>query len=205
MRQRPRLLGERLCLDFANTVDPRHGDHPREFLTDFEDLARWARHTGALPARDAHALLEEAERHPGKGRAAFRSARELRELLYRTFSSLAAGSAPDRSDVEELARVHGGALTHARLVPSESGWRWGWDEDLGRLDRPLWPVARDAAELLTTGRLERIRECPGPDGCGWLFYDTSRNGRRRWCSMEVCGNRAKGRRHYDRHFKASAR
>ena len=57
----------------------------------------------------------------------------------------------------------------------------------------------DAAHLLTTGRPERIREWPGAGGCGWLFYDTSLNGERRWCSMEVCGNRAKGRRHDARH------
>ena len=92
MRPKPRLLGERLCLDFANTVDPRRGDHPREFLADYADLGTWARHAGALPARDVDHLLEEAERHPGKARAAFRSARELRELPYRTFSSVAAGS-----------------------------------------------------------------------------------------------------------------
>jgi predicted RNA-binding Zn ribbon-like protein len=150
------------------------------------------------------ALLEEAERHPGKARAAFRAARELREQLYRIFSSHAAGAAPDPSDLDALALVHGQAVTHARLIPTEGGYRWGWDEDLGRFDRPLWPVARDTTDLLTTGRLHRIRECPGPDGCGWLFYDTSRNGKRRWCSMEVCGNRAKGRRHYDRHLRAAA-
>jgi predicted RNA-binding Zn ribbon-like protein len=69
----------------------------------------------------------------------------------------------------------------------------------------LWAVARDATDLLTTGRLERIRECPGADGCGWLFYDTSRNGKRRWCSMEACGNRSKGRRHYQRSIATSRR
>ena len=62
------------------------------------------------------------------------------------------------------------------------------------LDQP--EALAEEAELLTSGRLDRIRECPGLDGCGWLFYDTSRNGSRRWCSMEGCGNRAKGRRHY---------
>jgi predicted RNA-binding Zn ribbon-like protein len=205
MRPTPRLLGERLCLDFANTVDPRRGDHPRDFLTDYADLARWARRAGVLPARDVDALLDEAERHPGKARAAFRSARDLREQLHRIFSSVAAASAPDPSDLQAVAGVHAVAMTHARLIRRDGGYRWGWDEERGRLDRVVWSVARDAADLLTTGRLDRLRECPGPDGCGWLFYDTSRNGRRRWCSMEGCGNRAKGRRYYDRHFRVSAR
>ena len=62
----------------------------------------------------------------------------------------------------------------------------------------LWPVAWSAAELLAQGPLERIRECPGQDTCGWLFLDLSKNASRRWCDMRVCGNRAKARRHYER-------
>ena len=66
------------------------------------------------------------------------------------------------------------------------------------LGRPLWLVAESAADLLTDGTLGRIKECPGAGDCGWLFYDTSRNGRRRWCGMEGCGSRVKMRRHYAR-------
>jgi predicted RNA-binding Zn ribbon-like protein len=60
-------------------------------------------------------------------------------------------------------------------------------------------VARSAVELHTDGDQRRVRECPGAGDCGWLFYDTSRNGSRRWCSMEGCGSRVKMRRHYARH------
>jgi predicted RNA-binding Zn ribbon-like protein len=66
-----------------------------------------------------------------------------------------------------------------------------------------WPAAGDlsalvdrvlasAVDLLTHGPLDRVGSCPR---CGWLFVDTSKNGRRRWCSMAVCGNREKVRRH----------
>ena len=61
----------------------------------------------------------------------------------------------------------------------------------------MWPIAHEAAELLTANELGRVRECPGPN-CGWLFLDMSKNRSRRWCSMEVCGNAAKARRHYQR-------
>ena len=64
--------------------------------------------------------------------------------------------------------------------------------------RPIWPVALSAAELLMLGDLGRVEECPGSDGCGWLFFDSSKNGRRRWCSMEGCGSRDKMRRLYAR-------
>jgi len=57
-------------------------------------------------------------------------------------------------------------------------------------------VAADAAALLADpARLARVRRCPGHD-CGWLFLDLS--GRRRWCSMDTCGSRAKMRRLYER-------
>ena len=55
----------------------------------------------------------------------------------------------------------------------------------------------DAAELLVSGRAERVGSCSDPD-CAWVFLDTSRNRSRRWCSMADCGNRHKARRHYER-------
>ena len=66
------------------------------------------------------------------------------------------------------------------------------------LERVVWPVARSAADLLTSDLLSRVRRCEDDRGCGYLFIDTSRNRSRRWCSMESCGNRAKARRHYAR-------
>jgi len=65
------------------------------------------------------------------------------------------------------------------------------------LAAPLWPVAWSAADLLTSGRVARVRAC-ADRRCGWMFLDASRSRRRRWCSMEACGNRAKARRHYRR-------
>jgi predicted RNA-binding Zn ribbon-like protein len=48
------------------------------------------------------------------------------------------------------------------------------------------------------GTWRRLKVCPG-DHCGWAFYDHSRNQTGRWCSMSVCGGRAKARAHYHRH------
>ncbi len=61
-------------------------------------------------------------------------------------------------------------------------------------------IAESAFVLLTRGPLDRPGACPS---CGWLFVDTSKNGRRRWCSMATCGARDKSRRHY--RFKAGTR
>lgn len=88
-------------------------------------------------------------------------------------------------------------MGQARVLAVGPGFAWTWPEEAADLARPLWPVARSAAELLTSPDLGRVHECLG-DNCGWLFLDTSRNRRRTWCSMEGCGNRAKARRHYAR-------
>ena len=90
------------------------------------------------------------------------------------------------------------ATDHHVLVPAAGGGiRDGWVE-AEALDSMLWPVTIDAWDLLTTPLLERVRECPGDETCGWLFLDTSRSGTRRWCDMRTCGNRAKVRTHYAR-------
>ena len=196
--QHLRLLGGRLCLDFVNTIEPRHGDRSQEFLTTYADLVAWAAHAGAVTEDDVRPLLERAKRTPAVAAATLATALELRQQLYRLFSGIGAGQPPDRSALAAVNRALAAASPHAQIIADGPGhFRWEWSEARD-LDRVWWPVTRSAAELLVSGHLDRLRECPGPDGCGWLFYDTSRNGRRRWCSMEGCGNRAKGQRHYQR-------
>jgi predicted RNA-binding Zn ribbon-like protein len=67
----------------------------------------------------------------------------------------------------------------------------------------LWPVVVSAAELLTSPDVERVRQC-AREGCQWMFLDLSKNGSRRWCSMTLCGSRAKSRRFYHRRRKKAA-
>ena len=71
--------------------------------------------------------------------------------------------------------------------------RWRWNVRAAPVEAALGPIALAAVRLFTDDDLHRIRECGG-HACGWLFYDRSKNNRRRWCEMEVCGNRAKQRR-----------
>jgi predicted RNA-binding Zn ribbon-like protein len=120
----------------------------------------------------------------------------LRETLFRIFSAVTAGRQAEAADLESLNRSLSDALSRLRLNPAGEGYQWAWSGGEAELERVLWPVVRAAGELLTSERLNLLRQCPG-DGCAWLFLDTSRNKSRRWCTMEVCGNRAKARRHYE--------
>jgi predicted RNA-binding Zn ribbon-like protein len=141
-------------------------------------------------------LLDMADARPLEAAGVFARAIALRAAITRVFRDIAAGQAPDDGDLELLHTEYLIALGHAHLEMSADAFAWAWPDDT--LDHPLWPVARSAIELLTQGDLRRVKECPGAGDCGWLFYDTSKNASRRWCSMEGCGSRVKMRHQYAR-------
>ncbi len=89
------------------------------------------------------------------------------------------------------ARVVNQMAAPAPLVPEldDAGRGSAWAPG-GTVGQALSSVARDTIDLLSGPLIARVRSCAGPD-CTILFIDTSRPGRRRWCSMEACGNQAK--------------
>jgi len=200
-----RLLGGRVCLDFANTLDPRHGAPLREYLTSYPDLVAWGQHAGVLTDGEARSLAGGAARRPAEAVMILAQAVALREAIYRTFAAIARGTPPAAPDLALLQEAYANALARARLVSAPPGVAWAWDTEPAALDRVLWPIARSAVELLTAADVGRVKECPGAGDCGWLFLDTSKNGSRRWCSMEGCGSRVKMRRHYARRRTAPPR
>lgn len=190
----PLRLGGALCLDFVNTVSPRAPAGGRDYLTGYTDLAAWAMHVGIVGRQAAALLQAEAARRPAAAAATFTWAITLREALYGLFAAVAAGRQPVAPDLDTLNAALAAVLPHARLTPTPSGFVWDWEEHDGVLESVLWPVARSALELLTSADAHRIKDCSHHGGCGWLFLDTSKNGSRRWCSMQVCGSHAKVRR-----------
>jgi predicted RNA-binding Zn ribbon-like protein len=122
--------------------------------------------------------------------------------VYRIFSARAAGGAPPDGDINLLNRSVGEAMGHLRVGSDASGFHWRWSNDRQLLERVVWPVARAAGDLLVSEDLRWVRECASST-CSWLFLDTSRTRRRKWCDMSTCGNREKARRHYRRSRAAS--
>ena len=185
-----------LCLDLINTVS----DWPeasRDALPDYPALIAWGRQAGAVPDREADRLLRFAESHPKNAARALAGARDLRAGLHRVFTAIAADAPPSAQDLSRFNQMLADALARLQVSRSEDGFTWEWSTKEGGLDRVLWPVLRSAADLLTSDRRDRIRQCAS-DTCSWFFIDRSRGGQRRWCDMAVCGNRAKARRHYRR-------
>ena len=188
-----RRVGGTLCLDFVNTLDWRGRDEPEESLFAYRDLLEWGVLVGALSRADARRLSGVSE---AVARREFATAIDLREAIHRIVVALFHKKRPDRSDLARLGDSVAQAHAARRLEEHGGHLKWSWpaSDDPGR---PLWPIALSASELLASDKVDLISQCDGPE-CGWFFLDTSKNRKRRWCSMEGCGNRAKARRHYAR-------
>lgn len=187
-------IGGRLSLDFANTVGGSRV-HPKEYLTAYGELLGWSEATGAIGPATAARLRERAREDPEAAREALARALELREALYRTFDAVATGESPSPADLAILNARVGPAMAELRLEAEGEGFGWRAEPGEADLEAMLRPIVRDAADLLVSGDLDRVKQCGGND-CAWLFVDESRNRSRKWCDMADCGNRAKQRRHY---------
>jgi predicted RNA-binding Zn ribbon-like protein len=170
MQEQPAPGDLALLERFVNTVNLDAGT---DELGDPARMSAWLGDSGLAPAG---ADFGETDR---LRIVAFREA--LRELLLANH-----GATPDPGAIAALdgaARlaVAFDARGTARLVPADGGV----DGVLGAL---VGIVARSQAE----GTWPCLKACPA-DSCGWAFYDHSRNHSRTWCTMSVCGNRAKAR------------
>jgi predicted RNA-binding Zn ribbon-like protein len=190
-------MGSRLCLDFTNTVSGMRVVTPVERLGHYLDLVSWGEQVGVLKPAEARALAAVGRREEAAAERVRERAIALREALFRLFRSTVEGRPGPAGDLSRVNAELVQALAHRRLVSGKEGISLGWEEGAA-LDRMLWPVVEDAAQLLAGPGLERVRLCEATatDGCGWLFFDTTKGRTRRWCSMRDCGNRAKARRFY---------
>ena len=187
------LSGGALALDFANTLGGTHVRPTHDHLQSYGDIANFAVLAGGLPPGVAKRLADRAERDPRRATAVYELGIALRESIWAVFSALASGDSPRDADLDLIADAAADGAARSRLVYDKAGVSWSLPADSDELDRPLWDIARSAADLLTSGDHERIKECASTS-CEWVFLDRSRNRSRRWCDMSDCGNRAKARR-----------
>ncbi len=179
------FLGERLAVDLLNTLIAEDDGTVRDLLAE-RGVAAWAGAAGVIPqralrrsrlAREPHALRAFRERlRTGLVRWAANGTVDgrLLGLLNRTLArDPEITEVSLTSDKVQIMRRPAGAL----------------------LDRLYCAVARSAAELLAHDDPQRLRKCANP-ACRLMFYDVSKAGRRRWCSMQTCGARAKVRALY---------
>ena len=188
------LSGGALALDFANTVGGTHVSPTHDHLRSYGDIAQFAVLAGALTPSVAKRLAQRAERDPGRAEAVYELGIALRESIWAVFSALASGESPKDADLALIGDAAASGAARARLVYDRDGVGWSLPSDGEELERPLWDIARSAADVLTSPeQSDRVKECASTT-CEWVFLDRSRNHSRRWCDMSDCGNRAKARR-----------
>jgi len=180
--------GFQLALDLVNTIRVEDG-RPADGLAGPGDLRGWLREHGwpsgvtdrlaASPA-EAALLLQEAGR--------------LREAVGRALEAFATAAPVPEDALFAIDRVLASSRVVRRLDGGGPAPRLREEETESQVLAVLAPLALGAAELLTGADAERVRRCASERCLEW-FVDTSKGGRRRWCSMERCGNRAKAARH----------
>ncbi|MEV0798958.1 CGNR zinc finger domain-containing protein [Kribbella sp. NPDC050281] len=182
----PKPVGADPVLDFVNTRSDwtTRGPARTEWLTSYEAFLIWTSYVGLVPPATVFRLIEQAGGKPTEAARRLHTTLEFRTELYDVLT----GQATDES-FEAVARVIERASGRRQLVLADDGPVWELPEDLAL---PLDNLALLAGELLTGPSRAHVRMCPG-ESCGWLFLDP--RGRRRWCSMSTCGNRAKVRAH----------
>jgi predicted RNA-binding Zn ribbon-like protein len=194
------LVAGALCLDFVNTLDDRFSSEPKELLASYIDLARFGEDTGILDPAQVDRLFERSQRSPEAARQALSAAIELREAMYAVFWALVQKKPVPQAALATFNQFVQAAAQRSRLVQVNGSFEWRFDAVPDDFETPLWPIARSAADLLASDQLAFVRACASKT-CLWLFLDTSKNHRRRWCDMTKCGNRAKFQRFYKRQKK----
>jgi predicted RNA-binding Zn ribbon-like protein len=187
------LIAGELALDFANSSSGRGSAAAQDHLRRPEHVAQWVARARVLPAADAQWLAEALRKQPALGERLLAEALALREDVYRLGADLAAGRLTSASRMDGLARVHARALSRGELTAVGDNFGWTWRVREAPVEAALGPITVSALNLLQRADLSRVKQCQG-ENCGWLFFDSTRNRSRRWCEMEVCGNRAKQRR-----------
>ena len=182
-------FGGTLCFEFANTLEPRTSTTPTDLLREREDVIRFGIRSG-LP------VSLPGDRRPDRAAAEAEElarARALREAVYAVFVAVVERRPPEPEAIESLQSAYVNAMARSELAAGPHGWEWR--STAGGVDAVLDAVARDAVDLLRSPRSARVKRCgDAEDGCGWLFVDATKSGTRRWCSMQICGSRAKASR-----------
>lgn len=180
------FLGNYLALDFLNTRPVQNGE-PMELLSDFGALLHWFQAAGLLSSRE----MANLQRHSEESASAQRTLEAMRDFREKLRNEIVAWE--DGADVHRatIAELNGLLAAHPMLNKLQAT---GNDISMKLRFEPhqpedlFAPLAHSAAKLFAEADRSRVRKC---GQCVLHFYDTSKKGTRRWCSMQLCGNRLK--------------
>ncbi|HET9376563.1 MAG TPA: CGNR zinc finger domain-containing protein [Chthoniobacterales bacterium] len=179
------LLGAHPAIDFANTLVPPPGSDI-EFLHLWQDVIDWLKATKLSDEQNLQVSESETAQ-------ALEAVRNLRHAWKTTLEEIMAGYGADPQFIKQL----NGILcldTFSEVLYAEGKRRLHLHRSRSLLlgkHSVLAILARSMAEFLTTAEFKYLRRCANTDSCVLVFYDTTKNHRRQWCSNSMCGNRYK--------------
>jgi len=180
------FVGNQLALDFLNTCPVQNGK-PQELLSDFNALLRWFRAAELLGAGEFPTLQKQWDNSP-RARRTLEEILGLRERLRKEVLAWEAGGKLHRATIEHLNGLLAVHPMLERIIDTDNSPRMDLSFRLREPEDLLAPLAHAAAKLFSEADRSRVRKC---GECVLHFLDTSKKGTRRWCSMQLCGNRLK--------------
>lgn len=194
------FLAGTLAVDFANM--PSAPAFPASQELSWEQLLAFLEHAGIVSGEQLRDLARLPQNDPRAASQLLRRAVRLRDGLRECFAALVQKRTPPAAAVEPVNDVLRITEGHDELALAGHEWRLVFRARESGLEWLLAAVARSAAELLAGESRKRLRRCANP-ACTLFFCDGSRTGRRRWCSMALCGNRHKVAEFARRHRKSA--
>ena len=178
-------------LDFVNTLD--FWPVPHDHLDSPQAALEWLASHDLMHREARDDMLHQFEHAPAAGWQLLSRLHRIREAMRGVVEASVARRAPDPADLGEVNRA---MRTHYiyELVPSPDGVSLDHRHQGDPVDGAMARLAESIAREVITGDTSRLGVCEN-DQCRWVFKDTSRTGKRKWCSMSSCGNRAKVARH----------
>jgi len=192
------FLGNHPCLDFINTQIVLEG-RPIDLLTSFSDLIRWLAQAKLLAENP-----RQIERQWGgetRGKQLLDEALAFRARLREMVERIASGKRVSQEAVEAINAQLQSRVGYPQVISHKGHFERVFRAEFHDHRRLIGLLAETASDLLCACDLALIKKCQNP-ACVLLFYDTTRNHARHWCSMSLCGNRSKVAAHYRRHRRA---
>ena len=185
-------VGGHPVADFVNTVHSRADPESRDYLESAHHVITWHLHQHLIDVAQARRLVTRLTATQGNRLLA--DARTLRTMFHALLDGWLQGR-PNGSALSRLNREMEQLARWRKLEPVAEGFAWRYRVTPAHPHSLFAPLVFATADLLQSPELSRLKACPPPEGCGWLFIDRSRNGSRTWCNMKTCGNLAKQHRH----------
>lgn len=191
----------KLCCNFVNTLYTWKKEDAYDFLSDYDTFIDWCARLAVCNTGHLFQLRQQAKKEPDEAIIAMNKIREIRLLLHRLISAI---SANDQEKIAQFLPVVNpfitDALSRINLEFSGNSFTLAYQKKPLQLISPTWQVAKSLYDLLTGDEMARIKECPA---CGWVFFDETKNGKRRWCNPLHCGTKDKMDR-YTKKLKAES-